>query len=565
MTKPSTRLLILTLSFFFWMGCSMDKNTDYSKPQKSRVQPKIKLHELGMEVKENQLSPNQKKLISQIEEEKPVDRELLSKIVLEIHKDEFLKKRSSLNNFHTDFLAHPSVFDFLLDQMLPETNPHDFKVNYEKRLLDFHNGTPLKYNRDNTSVFSPLLENRMQCYSGTIFFDLIYRRFKKSAYFEENQVFIYEDAHILPGYLSKIDGQWHLFGIETTLSGSAKKIYGPTSGLRGVRVVDSHLAMGIEAFKNHIINKASVLKTALEKTALLYDIPLGQTESSLSNVSISMDGTLGSGTTSSNTGSYLNSSLFSFGDSSQVPSGDQDRETIEEFTAKPGTTGSRILSHPGNWRTLTNQKPSTQLPMRTLPSISHPPVKPLSPQSLSDNAVVDSLFKKTKIENESIYIGFKGSSSFYKVKGHLAVEWKAEFNKHLSSSNNSYQFTDLFEFFHFSVFPYLFDHKLMPNGNSMQKQSCNVTHPDETLLGEMPEGLSYYEELFYVGPKENREIHFHCYNNALEKNYTILRLKQITEGKFIIPAKTISGVLTKPSQADLFIIRTVVYSPLENP
>ena len=133
----------------------------------------------------------------------------------------------------------------------------------------------------------------------------------------------------------EVDSQWHLFGIETTLGGSAKKIYGPASGLKGVRVVDAHLALGIEALKNQITNRASVLKTTLEKTAELYEIPLEQIEGSLSNVSISMDGTLGSGTTTSDTSSYLNSSLFSFGDSSQVPSGDQDRETIEEFTDLP--------------------------------------------------------------------------------------------------------------------------------------------------------------------------------------------------------------------------------------
>ena len=199
---------------------------------------------------------------------------------------------------------------------------------YEKNLLDMHGKQPMKYNKAHTSVFSPIFANRMQCYSGTVFFSLLYGRSKKSAFFEANPVFIYEDGHVLPGYMSRVDDQWHLFGIETTLGGPAKKIYGSASGLKGVRVVDAHLALGIEALKNHITNRASVLKIALEKTASLYDIPLEQTETSLSNVSISMDGTLGSGTTVSETSSYLSSSLFSFGDSSQ-PRGRENKTKVQ--------------------------------------------------------------------------------------------------------------------------------------------------------------------------------------------------------------------------------------------
>ena len=348
-----TFILMILLCFSLFVSCSKKGSSSNSSIVS---EPKIKLHEIGMEVKRDQLSPNQKQLINQIDGKKTVDQDLLLEIILEIHKEEFLKSGFQTSEINPPLMGY---FDPLLDSISQDTGPHGFKTGYEKNILDLHSGQPMKYNKTHTSVFSPVFANRMQCYSGTMFFSLLYRRFKKSDYFDSNPVFIYEDGHVLPGYMTKVDNQWHLFGVETTLGGAAKKIYGPTSGLKGVRVVDAHLALGIEALKNHITNKASVLKTALKRTAELYDIPLEQIETSLSNVSISLDGTLGSGTTVSDTNSYLNSSLFGFGDSSQVPDGDQDRESVDEFTAKPGSSGSRILSDPGNWRNQLSANPVT--------------------------------------------------------------------------------------------------------------------------------------------------------------------------------------------------------------
>ncbi len=351
-------IMTLTLSALLFMGCHSKKPNN---PKSS--QPKIKLHELGIETDQTRLNTNQKQLLSRIENKKTVDQNLLFEIILEFHKQDFLKNQQK---FPATIDKNPlmTYFNPLLGSMSPETDPHDFKMGYEN-LLALHNQQALKYNRDHTSVFSAIFANRMQCYSGTILFNIIYAKLKKSAYFDSNQVFIYEDGHVLPGYMTKIDNQWHLFGVETTLNGPAKKIYGPTSGLLGVRVVDAYVALGIEALKNQITNKAFVVKTALEKTAKLYDIPLDQTESSLSNVSIPIDSSSGSHTHHhANTDTYLNASLFQFGDSSHVPQGDLERETFDEFIAKPGGSGKSILTDPGNWKnttTLSQNKPGGQI------------------------------------------------------------------------------------------------------------------------------------------------------------------------------------------------------------
>ena len=349
-------IIITILSALFLMGCQA-KNSNSPKSS----QPKIKLHELGIETDKIQFNTNQKKLLSQIENKKNVDQDLLFEIILEIHKQDFLRnqKNSSTAIDKTPLMTY---FDPLLDSISNEANPHDFKVGYEKNLLTLHKQQALKYNRDYTSVFSALFANRMQCYSGTMLFSLIYAKLKKSAYFDSNQVFIYEDGHVLPGYMLKMEDQWYLFGVETTLNGKAKKIYGPTSGLRGVRVVDAHVALGIEALKDRITNKVFVVKTALEKTAKLYDIPLDQTENSLSNVRIPINGSIGSNAAIENTSVYLNASLFSFGDSSHVPQGDLVRETVDEFIAKPKDSGKNILIDPNNWNNQTETQESGPTP-----------------------------------------------------------------------------------------------------------------------------------------------------------------------------------------------------------
>ena len=397
-----TLILMILLSSSLWVGCSKKEQNAKSS---TVSEPKIKLHEIEIKVKKDSLSPNQKQLIKQIDEKKMVDSNLLLEIILETHKEEFLQ--SGFQNQGIEINSPlTNYFDPLLDSLSQGTGPHEFKVAYEKKLLDLHGGQPMKYNKAHTSVFSPVFANRMQCYSGTVLFHLLYGRLKKSAFFEAHQVFIYEDGHVLPGYMSRVDNQWHLFGVETTLGGLAKKIYGPTSGLKGVRVVDAHVALGIEALKDYITNKASVLKTALEKTASLYDIPLEQTESSLSNMSISMDGTLGSGATISDTSFYLNSSLFSFGDSSQVPGGDRERGSVDEFTPKAGTSGSRILSHPGTWKTGLSYQTGPQAP--AIP----PTTGDMKMEFIPNLNLIDLIFAKENSENEKIYIQLGGIEKF---------------------------------------------------------------------------------------------------------------------------------------------------------
>ena len=388
----------------------------------------------------------------------------------------------------------------------------------------------------------------------------------------------------LPGYMSKVNDQWHMFGIETTLGGAAKKIYGPTSGLRGVRVVDAHLALGIEALKNQITNKALVMKTTLEKTAKLYDIPLEQTETSLSNVSISMDGTLGSGTTVSDTNSYLNSSLFSFGDSSQVPSGDQDRESVDEFTAKPGSSGTSILSDPGNWRNQLTANPGTtggSLPGSQVPVAG--PQDPATPQRRwrfsPDPSYIDSLFENNDFENEKIYIkpDLMGTT-LYEITGPVAAKWRRKLNdfflcrdRILSHEHNNCYLPGLFYYIgeedNINEFKSRFPGLLPQNSDSLIVYGCKMTHPSHDTSEEWWQlKLPYYNRL-YVGDRKKQEVHMLCGEN---NHYVVLRTGRgrrstwkenkdkawmgVISGKIIFD---VSG--EKSSKADLFIFDNSSY------
>ena len=313
----------ILLAPFIILSCSSSQNP----------KPKISLYELELEVNQDELSESQKKIVSKINKKDFVGLGLVTKTVLERHKESYERgfatdPDNDFSFFEDDLIDH---FIDLNEGASKEMDPHDFKMNYEDELYEMHDRNHMMYNKAHVSVFSSVFENRMQCYSGTVLFDILYRQEHGTKYFKKNQVFIYESGHVLPGYVEETSGEFSLFGVETTVRGKAKKIFGPTKDLRGVRVVDAHLAMGLQALNGSILNPQEVLQKALTKTAELYNIPISEIEPELENVLIPFEGEVDNTRVARTTADYLNSSIFSFGDSSRVPSGDRQRLEIDEL------------------------------------------------------------------------------------------------------------------------------------------------------------------------------------------------------------------------------------------
>jgi len=304
--------------------------------------PNISIHELGIEVSRAELSENQRQIMIRVDKKQTVGLKQVTKSVLESHKVSFLSYNTDDSvNISGDLMSYLSPLNTSVDR---DMDLHEFKLNYEDNFSEMHDENDLIYNKDHVSVFSSIFENRMQCYSGTILFDVLLRDFKGSKYYGMNQVFIFESGHVLPGYFVKESGEWNLYGVETTASGRAKKIYGPAKDLSQVRVVDAHVAMVLDALDVVITNPQAVMVNALVKTAELYDIPVGKIESELLNPMIPFSGDMNPSQVAKNTSEYLNSSLFSFGSSSLVPSGDRTpRPEFDEKDVSKGALGAAGL------------------------------------------------------------------------------------------------------------------------------------------------------------------------------------------------------------------------------
>ena len=130
MIKFFRQVLTVVFCFSFLSGCSSKKEGNANNSNVS--EPKIKLHELGIKTDETQLNANQKQLLSQIENKKIADQNLLFEIILEFHKQDFLNNQQ---NFSATIDENPlmNYFDPLLDSMSSDTGPHEFKVGYEKK------------------------------------------------------------------------------------------------------------------------------------------------------------------------------------------------------------------------------------------------------------------------------------------------------------------------------------------------------------------------------------------------------------------------------------------------
>ena len=193
-----------------------------------------------------------------------------------------------------------------------------FKPSYEKRIAVTHNsGKPLIYNRSAVSLFDPLLQNRVQCYSGSLLF---FTLTELAGMTETPRFAIFTAGHILPGVLSA-DGK-ELLGIETTAKGQGLVNFGPVQEISDeIRVVDLYQFLPVELLKSEISNFSDILiagQNSLKK--------YGFSTENLYAISAAADGRERPG----DSVDILNATPFGFGDST-VPPGDRIRGEVTEI------------------------------------------------------------------------------------------------------------------------------------------------------------------------------------------------------------------------------------------
>jgi hypothetical protein len=152
---------------------------------------------------------------------------------------------------------------------------YDAKVAYEAALQK-HFKRPIEYNKEAVNLGYLLSNQQMQCFSGTQLQQILWRT--HSDFRQSNAVILFTEGHTLPGFVQKVDGEWNLFGIETTVTGRGETRFGPTKDLnKPIVVVDAQEFAVFNLFKNRLTNGKQVARVMIERAAAKYGIDLTKT------------------------------------------------------------------------------------------------------------------------------------------------------------------------------------------------------------------------------------------------------------------------------------------------
>ncbi len=293
----------------------------------------FKMHELGIKTNGEALSPLQADILKGLNKKKDPSNDQIIKAVVE-RQTKAYKQSDLYSGKDKDIIKE---LEKIVNKKL--TNFSQMKTDYEAKLKAYHKGSDLEgdliYNKIYSNINNAFVDNRMQCYSGTMMLELVRRMTSYKVYKKSNPVFIYEPGHVLPGYMEKTNDEWHLVGVESTMGGKALKEYGSVKNLKNIRVIDAHLSMAMEIFKYQIANEQPVFEKAITQTAERYGIPLDAYEKTLELPIMYVLGDTNIQTMSvedkDSQNNLMNRSLPQFGPSQDVPDGDSVRASADSI------------------------------------------------------------------------------------------------------------------------------------------------------------------------------------------------------------------------------------------
>lgn len=341
-TKLLTPFVASLLVSSLLIGCSKDENKNTEL---------VTYKDLQLEVfTDVALTAQQNEILAKVNAEQPIEFSLISNALIEEHAASFQNKQERQKNREgvtttdvKDTSFYASVVQNSLDLHVRgvinlDGKLEDTKVEVEKMLVNV-SGKELFYNIAANSPLDVYLNNRMQCYSGTVFMQFQWRAGRRNQFVDKNPVVIYEFGHILPGYMIKTDEGYALLGIETTVGGKAVKNYGQVKKLNlPMRIVDAEIFALIEIFKSKVRNGDSLLTSALEQTAKKYGIPLNDLEARVSeNAGLTLDGR-----STDKNNIFLNSDFMMFGNINSAPQGDVARSYNDTLYGP----GDAVLAQP---------------------------------------------------------------------------------------------------------------------------------------------------------------------------------------------------------------------------
>lgn len=303
MKKYSLIFMLMTL-----IGCSGGSNSNPSGGDSD-----LTLYDLPIKTKASPepMSVSQADVLEKLKAHKQVSFREITRLMIQKHVK----------------AANTDVSVEMLQKFISEISPSSYltpaktKVTYEGKIKEMNGGKGLVYNLEKMNIADIYFEKRMQCYSGTYLYELIRRQQGAAQFRSANEVVIFQEGHVLPGYMFKGTDGYRLIGIETTESGGARVELGLAKDLNGIRVVDAELFALIEIFSDEITNPQEVMNAALKTTAQKYGIELKNIYS-------------GSASTEE-TKKQLNQSIFAFGSPRNTQPGDQERSDSGDDGSQP--------------------------------------------------------------------------------------------------------------------------------------------------------------------------------------------------------------------------------------
>lgn len=146
------------------------------------------------------------------------------------------------------------------------------------------------FNPDSNNIVDVFETGSYNRFSLTVLHQLILRNLLTPEQFAQtHSVVIYDQTHVLPGYLREVDGEWKLFGLNyvsedsATLSDSAQ-VHGNVREYGSLRLLDSKVEImdastfaTIEATRTALVDYNQARQQAIDKTFKAYGVILPKT------------------------------------------------------------------------------------------------------------------------------------------------------------------------------------------------------------------------------------------------------------------------------------------------
>lgn len=305
---------------------------------------------------ETNLSPEQLDILAKVNAEQPIEFAAISEAMIVEHAKSYVSRNAEVKLKNTEMPEGAVVVDAPKSEELKQASVatatiirdrlrfniaaglsldadlNDIKMVAEDILVAQHHA-PIIYNVESNSPLDLITQNKMQCYSGTVYAQMVFRSGRRAQFVKNNPVVIYKFGHILPGYMVDTPNGYELVEVETTVSGRGERRTLVNELYEEQRIIDAEVFALIEIFKSRITNGDEILKTALIQTAQKYNIPLDQIEprSVLTNGARVAD----------KNNVFLNSDFMMFGNINNVPKGDTKRAESSR-TAMPSDLPNEV-------------------------------------------------------------------------------------------------------------------------------------------------------------------------------------------------------------------------------